>query len=65
VIVDHIASDGQGDILKSRQRKASQSERMMDVLVKNMRDGMHIDRFGYVDITVNVPSWMIGEGGSL
>lgn len=62
VTVDHIASDGQGDILKSRQRKASQAERMMNVLVKNMRDGMHIDRFGYEDVTVKVPSWLTQKG---
>lgn len=58
VVVDHVVSDGEGEVLASRQRKAAQADRMFAELVRHMRDGLHIDRGGYGSARVVVPSWL-------
>jgi len=58
VIVDHVASDGETEVLANRQRKAAQSDKMFAALVEHMRDGMHIDRTGYGSKKEEVPSWL-------
>jgi serine/threonine protein kinase HipA of HipAB toxin-antitoxin module len=58
VVVDHVASDGETEVLANRQRKAAQSDKMFAALVEHMRDGMHIDRTGYGSKKEEVPSWL-------
>jgi hypothetical protein len=58
VIVDNIASDGETEVLASRQFKARQADKMFAELVRHMRDGMGIDRGSYGDKKVEVPSWL-------
>lgn len=58
VVVDHVASDGETEVLANRQRKAAQSDKMFAALVEHMRDGMHIDRTGYGSKEEEVPSWL-------
>lgn len=58
VIADHVISDGEGEVLAARQRKAAQADRMFAALVAHMRDGLHIDRGGYGSARVVVPSWL-------
>lgn len=58
VIVDNIASDGEGEVLATRQRKAKQADKMFAELVRYMREGMNIDRGSYGDKKVEVPSWL-------
>ena len=58
VIVDNIASDGETEVLASRQFKARQADKMFAELVRHMRDGMNIDRGSYGDNKVEVPSWL-------
>ena len=58
VTVDNVASDGEGEVLKSRKRKAEQAERMFDSLVEHMRNGMGIARGTYGNTKEEVPSWL-------
>lgn len=58
VTVEHVASDGETEVLANRQRKSAQSDRMFSALVEHMRDGMHIDRSGYGSKKEVVPSWL-------
>ena len=58
VIVDNIASDGETEVLASRQFKARQADKMFAELVRHMRDGMDIGRGSYGDKKEEVPSWL-------
>jgi len=58
VVVDNVASDGEAEVLASRQFKARQADKMFAELVRHMRDGMNIDRGSYGDNKVEVPSWL-------
>lgn len=58
VTIDNVISDGEGEVLATRQRKAAQADRMFAELVRHMRDGLHIDRGGYGSARVEVPSWL-------
>jgi hypothetical protein len=58
VIVDHVRSDGEGEVLASRRRKSAQAEVMFNELVRHMQDGMNVARGGYGDKAEEVPSWL-------
>lgn len=58
VVVDHVVSDGEGEVLAARQRKAAQADRMFAELVRHMRDGMSVDRGSYGTKREEVPSWL-------
>jgi hypothetical protein len=58
VVVDHVISDGEVEVLASRKRKAQQSDTMFSELVVHMRDGMEIDRSVYGSKNQEVPSWL-------
>ncbi len=58
VIVDHVVSDGEREILANRQRKSEQAAQMFEELVRHMRDGMGIDRGRYGDKTEELPAWL-------
>ena len=58
VVIDNVISDGEGEVLAARQRKAAQADRMFSELVRHMRDGFHIDRGSYGSARVEVPSWL-------
>jgi len=58
VVVDHVISDGETEVLASRKRKAEQSDKMFSELVSHMRDGLQIDRNGYGNKETVLPSWL-------
>ena len=58
VTVEHIASDGECEVLASRKRKAEQSDKMFAELVTHMRDGMAVERGSYGTKNEEVPSWL-------
>lgn len=58
VVVDNVVSDGEGEVLASRKRKAEQASRMFDSLVTHMREGMAIERGRYGSKKEEVPSWL-------
>ena len=58
VVVDHVVSDGETEVLAARKRKAAQADRMFAELVRHMRDGMHVDRGSYGSKKEEVPSWL-------
>jgi len=58
VTVEHIVSDGQSDVLASRQRKAAQADAMFSELVRYMREGMGIERGRYGNQPEVIPSWL-------
>jgi len=58
VTVEHIASDGECEVLASRKRKAEQSDKMFAELVTHMRDGMAVERGSYGTKKEEVPSWL-------
>jgi len=58
VVVDHVASDGEEEVLASRVRKAQQADKMFAELVRHMRDGMEIGRGSYGDKAEEIPSWL-------
>lgn len=58
VIVDHVISDGEIEVLASRKRKAQQSDKMFAELVTHMRDGMAVVRGQYGVKSMEVPSWL-------
>lgn len=58
VVVDHVVSDGETEVLATRKRKAAQAEVMFAELVAHMRDGLEIGRGSYGSKSVEVPTWM-------
>lgn len=58
VVVDHVISDGEIEVLASRKRKAQQSDQMFSELVAHMRDAVEIARSTYGNKTQEVPSWL-------
>jgi len=58
VVVDNVVSDGEGEILEARKRKAAQTDKMFADLVQYMREGMKIDRKAYGTNKSEVPSWL-------
>ena len=58
VVIDSVISDGETEVLASRQRKAAQSEQMFAALVTHMRDGMAVERGSYGTKSMEVPSWL-------
>lgn len=58
VVVDHVLSDGETEVLATRRRKAAQAEVMFAELIAHMRDGMGVDRDSYGDKKETVPSWL-------
>lgn len=58
VVVDRIASDGEGEVLAARVRKAAQSAQMFERLVAHMREGMGIDRSKHGALKIDAPSWL-------
>ena len=58
VVVDHVASDGETEVLAARRRKAGQSDRMFAELVAHMRDGMAVERGTYGSKREEIPSWL-------
>jgi hypothetical protein len=57
-VIDHVASDGEGEVLASRRRKANQSDKMFAELVTHMRDGMTVERSTYGTKREEIPSWL-------
>lgn len=58
VVVDQVCSDGESEVMASLQRKAEQSERMFESLVRHMRDAMVVSAGAYGDKKEEVPSWL-------
>ena len=58
VTVEHVISDGEGEVLAARQRKACKADEMFTRLVEHMREGMHVERGRYGDKQQEVPSWL-------
>lgn len=58
VIVDHIVSDGEGEVLEARRRKAARADKMFASLVQHMNDSLHISRSQYGNNTQELPQWL-------
>ena len=58
VTVDHVASDGEVEVLAARQFKAAQADKMFASLIEHMREGMGVDRSSYGSKKEKVPSWL-------
>lgn len=58
VTIEHVVSDGEREVLASRQRKAAQSAVLFGKLVEYMREGSGIARGSYGDRKVEAPSWL-------
>jgi hypothetical protein len=58
VRVDHVVSEGEGEILKSRQRKSAAADQMFADLVRYMREGMDVSVGKYGTKKEEVPSWL-------
>lgn len=58
VVVDHVVSDGEGDVLAARQRKAAQTDVMFGELLRHMREGMGVARSAYGNKHEEVPPWL-------
>jgi len=58
VVVEHVISDGEGDVLKNLQRKAEQADRMFTELNGHMRDELGIVRVNRFVKAQEVPAWL-------
>lgn len=58
VVVDHVLSDGESEVLSARQKKAEAADKMFAALVEHMRDGVARDRTGYGNKKEIIPSWL-------
>lgn len=58
VVVDTVVSDGEGEVLANRQRKAVAADAMFARLVSHMREGMHVDRSRRGEIVAEIPRWL-------
>jgi hypothetical protein len=58
VVVEHVRSDGEGEVLANRQRKARQADEMFGRLVQHMREGLSIDRSGHGSLRAELPRWL-------
>lgn len=58
VVVDVVASEGEANVMRNLQRKASQSDRMFDNLVAEMNKAVAIDRRTTYETKQEVPSWL-------
>jgi hypothetical protein len=60
VVVEHVVSDGEGEVLASRQRKARQAEELFARLVEHMRAGQQVARSSHGALEgMEVPSWLL------
>lgn len=58
VTVDVITTDGDSDVLKNMNRKASNAERMFDSLVGEMNNALSIDRHNAFNQQEEIPQWL-------
>lgn len=58
VTVDVIATEGEARVLSNLKRKASQAAAMFDVLVREMNNGMNIERENKHKNKLELPSWL-------
>jgi hypothetical protein len=58
VIVDNVVSDGEGEVLASRQAKAVRADAMFASLVRHMREGMEVHASAYGTKKIEAPSWL-------
>jgi hypothetical protein len=58
VVVDVIATDGEGAVLKNLQRKAEQADKMFSALVEQMNAAIRIDRGVTFTKKTEIPSWL-------
>ncbi len=58
VVVDHVLSDGEGNVLGNLRRKAEQAERMYAELVSNMAAELSIVRATEPTQPMKVPAWL-------
>lgn len=58
VVVDIVTTEGELNVLKNLQRKATQADRMFSALVTYMTDALHIDRENLYTMPEEVPSWL-------
>jgi hypothetical protein len=64
VVVEHVRSDGEGEVLANRRRKARQADEMFARLVRHMREGMAIERLDRGAIEARVPAWLQERSGA-
>lgn len=58
VTVDVIATEGEARVLSNLKRKASQAAAMFDVLVREMNNGMNVERENKHNKKMELPSWL-------
>jgi len=58
VEVDFVTTEGGSAVLKNLKRKADQSDRMFDALVRHMREGMAQKRDDSHNLKMEVPDWL-------
>ena len=58
VIVDHVVSDGEGEVLAARRRKSERAGEMFASLVRHMNDSLSISRGTYGNETQELPPWL-------
>lgn len=58
VTVDHVVSDGEGEVLAARRRKALNADRLFESIVEHMRTELQLGRGTYGDKPEELPQWL-------
>jgi hypothetical protein len=58
VVVDIVATEGEGRVLARLRYKEEQAALMFDRLIEHVHDAMSVDRVRYEPVSVKVPPWM-------
>jgi len=58
VVVDHVLSDGETDVIASRKLKSEKTDKMFAELVRHMKDGLAVESARYGEKKEEVPSWL-------
>jgi SNF2 family DNA or RNA helicase len=58
VVVDVVTTEGEREVMKNLQRKASQADRMFSSLVAQMNNALRINRSVSFDTPEIIPSWL-------
>lgn len=58
VTVDLVTSEGELGVMKNLQRKADAMDKMFTVLVKEMQNGLKIDRSSKFEKHMEIPAWL-------
>ena len=58
VTIDIVTSEGERGVMKNLQRKAEAMDKMFSILVKEMQNGLRINRSTTFDTKLGVPAWL-------